>query len=167
MMIPPSGLGAIDAPWRHERRSTIAARAARATGDGNDLRAACRWLEPAKICFADDMAEKATVCRGWPCVARSATRARKVQADDLFDKTLQIADDGTIRQKTNADGSEYDAVDRWRYPEWRYQSCRAAFFVNPAKVWLFHATIIETCLFTQAHSQTSAPIHGSLPQYRE
>lgn len=69
-----------------------------------------------KICLADDMPHKATVCR-WlaihPAFRDQYACAREVQADELFDETLEIADDGTkdFVKKTNADGSEYDAVD--------------------------------------------------------
>jgi hypothetical protein len=75
--------------------------------DGTSLR---------KICLADDMPDKATVCR-WLAIHQAFRDqyacARTIQADELFDETIEIADDGSqdYSTKTNADGSTYEAFN--------------------------------------------------------
>ena len=75
--------------------------------DGRSLRS---------ICLADDMPVQSTVFK-WlsqqPAFAEQYARAREAQADALFDEIQDIADDGSndYITKTNADGSEYEAVN--------------------------------------------------------
>lgn len=75
--------------------------------DGQSLRS---------ICASEDMPAKSTVFK-WLIqqteFADQYTRAREAQADALFDEIQDIADDGSndYITKTNADGSEYEAVN--------------------------------------------------------
>lgn len=68
------------------------------------------------ICLAEDMPAQSTVFK-WlgqqPSFAEQYARAREAQADVLFDEIQDIADDGSndYVTKTNADGSEYEAVN--------------------------------------------------------
>ncbi|MER9459690.1 terminase small subunit protein [Mesorhizobium sp. M0387] len=69
-----------------------------------------------KICRSDDMPAKSTVCR-WlaihPAFRDQYACARAIQADEYFDETIDIADDGTndYRKRTKADGSTEDVFD--------------------------------------------------------
>lgn len=99
MMIPAIGARRNDARWRDERRSTVAARA-RATGDGNDLRTACRWLEPAKIASPMILSEKATVAM------RGAFRDQYVWARDGLNVRK-----GKITNRAVAEALGYELVE--------------------------------------------------------
>lgn len=75
-----------------------------------------------KICCDEAMPDQATVYR-WlrtnDAFREQYTRAREIQADTLFDETLDISDDGSndwMEDKEKADGFRYngDAVQRSR-----------------------------------------------------
>lgn len=82
----------------------------------------CTGLSLRKICLDENMPDQTTVYR-WlrtnEDFRQQYARAREIQADTLFDETLDIADDGSndwMEDKEKADGFRYngDAVQRSR-----------------------------------------------------